>query len=399
MEANWTEKHKPKSLQSMAGQGKAASEILQWLKNWKKCQALMISGQPGVGKTLLVELAAKELGLAVAELNASDERTPGMMATFLQAAKSQQLFGKGKVMVIDEADGISGRTDRGAASAIVELIKSSSYPVIIIANDAYDQKLRLVRQHCHMIKLGKVPSPSIAKYLREVCEQEGIEAEEAALKSLARWANGDMRSALGDLQLIAKGKAKLSEADLESLGFREREAGIFEIMPPLMHSGSPNAARNAIRSSDKDSDEILLWIENNLAEEFRNPQELAEAFEIISAADIFRKRVSKQQNWRMKAYMADLMACISAVGDVEARRHRWVQYRAPARMEMLGRSKAERANMDSAASKIGEKLHCSKRIVKRDYLPFLKLIAKKHKKAKGELAAFFGLDEDEGKVL
>ena len=137
---NWTDKHKPINLAEMAGQGKAASEIQQWLRNWKRGSALMIAGQPGVGKTLLAELAAKELGLAVAELNASDERTPAMMASFIQAATTKQLFGSGKVMVIDEADGLSGRSDRGAAGAITDLIKTSFYPVIIIANDPYDQK-------------------------------------------------------------------------------------------------------------------------------------------------------------------------------------------------------------------------------------------------------------------
>ncbi|MBM3303497.1 MAG: replication factor C large subunit [Candidatus Aenigmarchaeota archaeon] len=398
MEPDWTGKHKPKSITEMAGQGKAASEVMEWLQNWKKGKALMLCGQPGVGKTLLAELAAKEVGLAVAELNASDERTPAMMAGFIQAAKSRQLFGGGKVMVIDEADGISGRSDRGAAGAIAELIKDSSYPVIIIANDPYDQKLRAIRSHCNVIRLGKVPSPSITKYLRGVCEKEGIEAEEDALKSLARWANGDMRSALGDLQMIAKGRDKLTEKELEPLGFRERESSIFEIMPALMHSGSANAARNAIRSGDKDPDEIFLWIENNLAQEFADPAELAEAFDIISRADVFRRKVSTQQNWRFKAYMVDLMACISAVGSPEAR-HRWIQYAPPQRMLMLGRSKAERALLDGACGKMGEKMKCSKRIVKRDYLPFLKIITKKHRKSRAELADYFGLDEDEAKVL
>ncbi len=398
VEQDWTEKHRPKSLSGMAGQGKAASEIVAWLRGWKRGQALMVSGPTGVGKTLLAELAAKELGLAVAELNASDERTPGMMAGFLQSAMSRQLFGGGKVMVIDEADGISGRSDRGAASTVVDLIKNSSYPVIVIANDPYDQKLRSVRQHCTLLKMGKVPSPSIAKYLREVCKAEGIEAEEEALKSLARWAQGDMRSALADLQTVTKGRAKLTEPGLEALGFRERESNIFDIMPTLMHGGSISAARNAMRSGDKDTDEIFLWVESNLPAEFKNPVELAEAFDIVSRADVMRRRVMKQQNWRMKAYMADLVACVSSVGNPEGR-HRWVQYGPPQRILMLGRSKAGRASLDSAAGKMGAALNCSKRIAKRDYLPFFRLMARKHRKMKAALTSYFGLDKDEVKVI
>jgi replication factor C large subunit len=208
-----------------------------------------------------------------------------------------------------------------------------------------------------------------------------------------------MRSAIGDLQMIVKGRSRLAESELESLGFRERENTIFDIMPTLMHSGSVNAARNAIRGSDKDPDEVFLWVENNAAEEFKDPAELAEAFEILSRADIMRKLISKQQNWRFKAYMTDLVSCVSAVGNPEARRHRWIQYQPPARMLMLGKSKAERALTDSACGKIGAKLHCSKRIVKRDYLPYMRIITKKHRKSKAELAEYFGLDDDEAKAV
>jgi replication factor C large subunit len=207
-----------------------------------------------------------------------------------------------------------------------------------------------------------------------------------------------MRSALGDLQMIAKGKAKLTESDLEALGFRERESSIFDIMPVLMHSGSSNAARNAIRSGDRDPDEILLWIENNAASEFTDRKELAQAFDILSKADLMRRRTAKQQNWRFKAYMVDLISCVSAVGNPEARR-RWVQYQPPARMVMLGRSKAERALLDSACSKMGAKLHCSNRIVKRDYLPFIRVMARKHRKTKDEMVSCFSLDEEEAKAL
>lgn len=396
-EQGWTEKHRPGFLAEMAGQGRAAEEALAWLRAWRKGSALMIAGPPGAGKTLLAALAAKELGLAPSELNASDERTPEMMSAFMQTAMTRHLMGRGRVMLVDEADGISGRSDRGAAGAIAELIKTSSYPVIIIANDPYDQKLRPVRSLCTVLKMGKVPSPSIAKYLRGVCRKEGIEAEEGALKSLARWAQGDMRSALGDLQMTAMGRQRITEEDLASLGFRERAGNVFDIMPTLMRSGSVNASRNAIRGSDRDPDELLLWMGHNLAAEFSDPHELARAFELLSSADVMRRRTSKQQNWRFKAYMVDLMACISSSGRPEERAG-WIKYQPPARMAMLGRSKSGRALLDSAAGRTGGRLHCSKRIVKRDYLPFLRLMAKDMKTGQG-IAAFLGLDEAEGKVL
>jgi hypothetical protein len=52
----------------------------------------------------------------------------------------------------------------------------------------------------------------------------------------------------------------------------------------------------------------------------------------------------------------------------------------PDRILMLGRSKGRRALMASLCRKIGEKAHCSTKVVKRDYLPYLRLIARKDRK-------------------
>ena len=49
------------------------------------------------------------------------------------------------------------------------------------------------------------------------------------------------------------------------------------------------------------------------------------------------------------------------------------------RIMMMGRSKGERALAGSAFSKIGKSLHCSSRVVRREYLPFLRLLARKDK--------------------
>ena len=51
--------------------------------------------------------------------------------------------------------------------------------------------------------------------------------------------------------------------------------------------------------------------------------------------------------------------------------------------------------MDSLAARIGEFTHASKKTVKRDYLPYLKIILKKQKKLDGD----FLLEPDEEKLI
>jgi replication factor C large subunit len=403
----WADKHKPSQLDGIVGQKKAVGEALTVMGSpgAGKGKAALLFGPAGCGKTLLVETLAKQEGLSLMQLNASDKRNLDEIQGFSQTTKTRALFSKGKIILLDEVDGISGR-DRGAVGAIVSLIKQSSYPVFLIANDPWASKLRPLRPHVKMIKFHKVPVPSVAKRLREICEAEGITAEPDTLKHLARWAQGDMRSAITDLQMVAQGKSELKADDLEILGYRERGSTVFEILPTIFKSKNIAASRKSIWTADKDSDEIFWWLENNMHQEFKQPAQLAAAFETLAKADLFRSLIMKQQNWRFKAYMVDMMAGISLAKDVGAvagaagqdghrAHHGFTPYQPPRRFADMARRRKRISDMDAVCRRIGELTHSSRRAVVRDYLPYLKIVFKKQK----GFAAALGLDKDDVKAI
>lgn len=388
----WAEKYKPGNLEGVVGQKKAILETMEWLKKWKPGKALLFCGPPGIGKSLIVEIIAKGREFDLMQLNASDERNPEKIGNFMQTTKTKALFSKGKIILIDEVDGISGH-ERGGVGAVVKLIKESMFPVFVVANDPWAAKLRPLRPYVKMIKFHKVPAPSIAKRLREILGEEGVEAGPEVLKNLARWSQGDLRSAINDLQTISQGKTGLEAKDLEILGYRERKSSVFNVLPTIFHSKNIMASKNAIRGADKDPDEIFWWIETNLHHQFKDPEDLADAFETLSRADLFRSLVSKQQNWRFKGFMIDMLSGISLARRAE--HHGFVPFQPPDRLIMLGRSKAKRALMNSLCKKLGREFHCSGRIVRRDYLPYLKILLKKNK----GLAEQLGLEKEEVKAI
>ncbi len=374
----WTEKYKPNSTKGILSQGKVVQEVIKWVETWRPGdRALLLYGPPGTGKTLIPEVIAKERNWFLMQINASDERNANSIDLALsEVSKNIPLFHSGKLILIDEVDGISS-SDRGGIKSIIKIIKESRFPVILTANNPYIPKLHPLRNYCKFVKLSRVNTLSIEKKLREICGEEGIKAEGSILKSLARWSSGDVRSAITDLQMVCEGKKEISEKDLEALGYRERETSVFSILPTIFRSRNIKAAKNAMQNCDKDPDEIFWWVENNLPYEFTDPASLASAYQILSKADLFRQRVLRQQNWRFKLFMIDTLAGISFAGEPS---RSFIQYKSPDRFIVLSRLKKRRSEMAGVFAKLSAYTHSSEKVIKNYYLPYLKIILSQKKK-------------------
>lgn len=367
----WIDKHKPKNLKQFVGNKKAVEELKKFVSSFKQGEALMFYGPTGIGKSLLVEAFCAENNFLLVQANADDISTENMQEIKLNS-KNNPLFYKGKIILIDELEGVSGR-DRGATTEIIELIKTSKFPVILITSDPYLPKLRSIKEYCRLVKFDKIPSPSIAKKLVDICKEENIEADKEALTILSKFCQGDLRSAISDLQMVCLGKNKVGIKELESLGFREREENIFTSLQPIFHSRSLSVGRTAVNKSDKDPDEIFWWVENNVLLEFKTPEEIIQVYDLLSHADILRNRTLKQQNWRFKAIASDL---ISGISILKKSHTGFVMYRPPQRFAQMGKAKARREEIGETMVEAGS-LHCSKKKFSVNYLPYLKFFGEK----------------------
>lgn len=386
----WTEKYAPEKVTDLIGQDLAVKDLQKYISSWKPGKGILIYGPSGCGKTSLVEALTKEKGFHLTRLSANEKMGQDEMASHIQRSKQFPLFSKGKYILMDETEAII-RLNRGSSATISTLIKESKFPVFIIVDDVWDRRIRTIKNYCDIVKMKKVHMYDIMKRLKQICEQEGIELNGNPVRSLAKWSQGDMRSAINDLQIVVYGKRSFEDKDLESLGYRERKSNIFSVLPKIFGSKNIKVSRKAIYESDKDSDEIFLWVETNLPSVITKPEDLAKAFDLLSKAEIFRRRVHMKQNWRFKGYMTDLMSGISLFKNEKSG---FFQYKMPDRIIMLGRSKANRALRDSVSKKIGLHTHASKKRV-REHLPYYKLIMKKN----NDLADALEITEDEKKIL
>jgi replication factor C large subunit len=350
------DKYKPKKLDEIIGQTLVIKKVLNWLDNWKPGKALMLYGPTGIGKGIIIELVARKKNLNLVEVNASDSRDASSIKKLIPATKNGSLF-KERIILIDEVDNLS-RDDRGGSSEIIDLIKNSSYPIILIAQNAYDKKLKTLRNYCVLLKLRKVPKNLIERKLMEISKREKLKLNYKIIKEIADNSDGDVRSAINDLEI-------------ESFGYREREKTVFETMQAIF-KGDFESALRAIELCDKNLDEIFWWVEQNITNEYRDLEDIALAFEFLSKADLFKSKIYKNQNYRFKKYMRDMIASISTIES----KKRFTRYKPPDMLIILGRTKAKRKEADEFHGELGKHLHCSKRKIK-EQMPYLNIIMKK----------------------
>jgi len=370
----WTKKYSPKKVSEVVGQNKPVEQFTLWYQNWKPGKkAALFTGPPGVGKTCLAEALATENNLEVIELNASDYRTSLQIKEVIgQSMKQRSLFKRGKIFLIDEIDGISGREDRGGPGEIIKIIEESKFPIILTANDKWNIKLSKLKTHCQLIDFGKINFWGMIKRLEEICQRENVKCSKDILKQLAKRSEGDLRSAINDLDTLSKGKSEILIKDMESLGNRERDENVFDSLKIIFKTSSPVAARMSIKNVSKPPDEIFWWIEQNIANEYEKPEEIAKAYEMLSRADIFRGRISIMQDWTFLKYMIDLMTGGVAISKKEMYK-KFSKYEYPDRIKYFGMTKFKRAKEKQQLLKLSEELHCSARKIRTEFLPYFSL--------------------------
>jgi len=398
MYAAWTVKHKPKTLGEVVGNREAIAQLIGWLKSWEKGipkkRAAFLYGPPGIGKTVAVEALANDWNLELVEKNASDYRTEEAVQKFAGLASQYgTLFGKKRLVLFDELDGLTGREDRGGVGAIIKVVKQARCPIILIANNAYNPRLSSLRYYCLLIQFKKPPARSVAKRLRQICQREGIEPEEEALKFIAQRSQGDVRSAINDLQALAQGKKRLAYEDVSWLAHRDRKDAIFNVLRLVFYSKSCEVAKNAVDMADVDHNMLFEWIYENMPYHLRDPEDLARAMESLAIADLYRSRIRQTHNWKLTRYVIDFMTAGVAVAREKTKPAGFVPLRFPERIKMLSRTKRERQMQSKIGWKIKRRCHISVVNAIREFLPYLKVIFENNAEMASGIARWLDLDE------
>ncbi len=358
----WAEKYRPSTLADVVGNKKAVHDFRTWAEEWlegtPEKRAVILYGPAGIGKTSSVHALARDFGWEAIELNASDQRTAGVIEKVAgSAASMNSLFGGKRLIILDEADNIHGSSDRGGMRAVSGIIKNTQQPIVLIANDLYGLT-PTIRNLCLEIKFLGVQSRSIVPALRKICDGEGLQCSPEAVLKIAENAGGDLRSAVNDLQAAASGR-KLIEAEDVSTGERDVKENIFKAMQKIFKSTDTKKALEIAYGLDESPEDLVHWIDENLPVQYAGEggdlEDIRAGYSYLSKADLYLGRVKKRQNYRMWRYASTLMVCGTSLSKSRSYRG-FIKYQQPSVWRRLGQTRATRNMRDNIASKIGE--HC-----------------------------------------
>jgi replication factor C large subunit len=219
---------------------------------------------------------------------------------------------------------------------------------------------------------------------------EHVEAEYEALERIAENSKGDVRSAINDLQSLSEPNRVLTLQDTLALSSRNKDISMDETLRGFFSTKSFAEAATMLSRSNVDYDDFLLSVSDNLPRRYDNPEELAEAYDFVSRADVFRGRIGTE-HWHLLRYFFNDMAKAAAVSPESYRPFDFIS--PPIRIITLFWTKGKRTMLENICAKIGLQCHVSRVTAKNDFVLFIKAILEKKKS--NSIVTWFKLEPEE----
>jgi replication factor C subunit 1 len=293
----WADKYRPTTLSEVIGHKSEIQSLRNWLSAWSseekgegrgvEKRAVLITGPPGIGKTTVVHLLAKEFGYAIKEYNASDTRSVSALRGAF-ALGMRRL--RREVIVMDEVDGLS---ERGGVVELAGIIQKTTSPIFCIANEK-GTKLKPLVAVCAELRFSRPLRSTIAIGLERIVQAEGmVGMTRNELEGLCERNGNDIRAVLHQLEFQVRAEGIGAGADKDACHRMEP----FSVTQRLF-AGKRMSWSEATDLVFVDSHLIPLMVQEAYVHAGRSDMEaIAEAAEAVGRGDILTRRVYQTQDW------------------------------------------------------------------------------------------------------
>lgn len=235
-------KFRPGEFDEVKGQEHIVTTLRNQIQTDRIGHAYLFCGTRGTGKTTVAKILAKavncqhpvdgnpcneceicqkinrQTSMNVIEIDAASNNGVANVRDIIDEVQYSPAEGKYKVYIIDEVHMLS----TGAFNALLKTLEEPpSYVIFILATTEPHKIPVTIHSRCQRYDFRRISIDTIAARLRELVDREQVQAEDKALRYVAKTADGSMRDALSLLdQCIAfyLGQELTYEKALEVLG-------------------------------------------------------------------------------------------------------------------------------------------------------------------------------------
>ena len=360
----WAEKYRPQSILEMVSNEEARTSFIDWIEKWKKgTRPILLIGPPGVGKTTLAILVARQFGYDLISLNASDVRNKQRIRQILEPVLgSASVLGKPMIFV-DEVDGIHGRFDYGGVEALVKILKEPTVPIVLAANDDSSTKMKSIKKATKTINLRPIPPRLLRLYLENIFKKEGTKLGIDSILKLVAESRGDIRSLLNTAQSLVTGFEPQTEKSFETSNVEEAVNAFFK-------AKSYDEARIMLYSLAIDPREKIDAFYSSVISSNLSKDDMHRMLEVVSEADMIYGKIRDTQQWRLLRYLDSILLGLYKEGSS-------VRYsRFNLSWPLLNRLRWDGKAIKSLTQLLARKMHVSASSFVTFYFPYILLCMK-----------------------
>jgi DNA polymerase-3 subunit gamma/tau len=233
-------RYRSQTFDELVGQEAVAQTLKNAIRTSRVAHAFMFTGTRGVGKTSSARILAKAVNcpnrgedgnpcgkcetckaiargddMDVIEIDGASNNSVDQIRELRQSAGIRPAKSPYKIYIIDEVHMLSG----GAFNALLKTLEEPPEHVkFIFATTDIHKVPATIISRCQRFDFKNIPTQRIADHLKEICKDEGMDADEDAIFRIARLGNGSMRDALSILdRVLSLGEKKITDKVLEEL--------------------------------------------------------------------------------------------------------------------------------------------------------------------------------------
>ncbi|VVC06089.1 Replication factor C large subunit [uncultured archaeon] len=360
----WSEKYRPKNLLDMIGNEEAKESFVNWIGKWVKgTKPLLLVGPPGIGKTTMAILGAKQFNYDLISLNASDVRTKQRIQDVLNPVMGNTTV-MGKPMIfVDEVDGIHGRSDYGGVEALVDILKEPTVPIVLAANSETSDKMKSIKKVTTTVKMRPIPPRLMRFYLEEILRREGASLKIGSVIKLILDSRGDIRSMLNSAQALIWGFEPQTDRSYETTDIETAVNTFFK-------AKSIDEATAILYSLRIDPQEKINAFYSSVITSPISNEDMQEMLDVISQADMLYGKIIRNQEWRLLRYLDSILLRLYKEGTPV----RYSQYNLS--WPLLNRLRWDGRAIKELSSTLAKKMHVSRSTFSTFYLPYILLCMK-----------------------